>query len=114
MRNCMIRSAALLCLFTAALFSFACTVSANDADTPVDSFESCAAAGNKILRSYPARCVTASGQVFVEPTKGGVPKLEKKSFCKDTCGDGVCAEMVCMAEGCPCAEDRTTCPQDCK
>ncbi|MGB9719580.1 MAG: DUF333 domain-containing protein [Candidatus Anstonellales archaeon] len=35
-------------------------------------------------------------------------------FCKDMCGDGVCQEFVCMAVGCPCPEDPTSCPQDCK
>jgi hypothetical protein len=34
--------------------------------------------------------------------------------CKDLCGDGICQEMVCMAIGCPCAESRESCPQDCK
>jgi len=34
-------------------------------------------------------------------------------FCKDQCGNGVCEEMVCMAEGCPCAESTATCPGDC-
>lgn len=38
---------------------------------------------------------------------------EKKSFCKDMCGDGICAQMVCMAEGCPCAENKENCPEDC-
>lgn len=34
-------------------------------------------------------------------------------FCKDQCGNGVCEEMVCMAEGCPCAESTASCPADC-
>ncbi len=34
-------------------------------------------------------------------------------FCKDMCGDGVCQEIVCMAVGCPCAENAESCPQDC-
>lgn len=34
-------------------------------------------------------------------------------FCKDMCGDGVCQEIVCMAVGCPCAENKESCPQDC-
>lgn len=33
--------------------------------------------------------------------------------CKDQCGDGVCAEIVCEAIGCPCAETPSKCPQDC-
>lgn len=35
-------------------------------------------------------------------------------MCEDLCGDGTCQEIVCMAEGCPCAETPDTCPEDCK
>jgi hypothetical protein len=35
-------------------------------------------------------------------------------ICEDLCGDGTCQEMVCMAEGCPCAETPETCPEDCE
>ncbi len=34
-------------------------------------------------------------------------------FCKNQCGDGKCAEIVCTAEGCPCPESHETCPADC-
>ncbi|MCF7795149.1 hypothetical protein K9M50_02220 [Patescibacteria group bacterium] len=34
-------------------------------------------------------------------------------ICVDMCGDGICQEMVCMGEGCPCAETAETCPADC-
>jgi putative hemolysin len=40
-------------------------------------------------------------------------QVEVNDACKDSCGDGVCAEVVCMAIGCPCAETRASCPQDC-
>ena len=33
--------------------------------------------------------------------------------CKDLCGDGICQEVVCLAEGCPCAETSQNCPEDC-
>lgn len=33
--------------------------------------------------------------------------------CADLCGDGNCDEVVCQAEGCPCAETPESCPQDC-
>ena len=36
-----------------------------------------------------------------------------EKFCKDYCGDGECAEVVCMAVGCPCAETHDSCPEDC-
>jgi len=43
-------------------------------------------------------------------------KIEKKTdwqICKDLCGDGICQEVVCLAEGCPCAESPQSCPEDC-
>jgi hypothetical protein len=35
------------------------------------------------------------------------------SLCIDNCGNGVCEEIVCMGEGCPCPETAETCPEDC-
>ncbi len=35
------------------------------------------------------------------------------NICVDMCGDGVCQEMVCMGEGCPCPETAQSCPADC-
>ena len=37
---------------------------------------------------------------------------EKK--CENLCGDNQCQEIVCQAIGCPCAETKATCSQDCK
>jgi cbb3-type cytochrome oxidase subunit 3 len=34
-------------------------------------------------------------------------------ICVDMCGDGTCQEVVCMGEGCPCAETAQSCPADC-
>jgi hypothetical protein len=34
-------------------------------------------------------------------------------ICIDQCGDGVCQEIVCMGEGCPCPETTQSCPADC-
>ena len=34
-------------------------------------------------------------------------------MCVDQCGDGVCAEVVCLAQGCPCAESKSSCAADC-
>jgi putative hemolysin len=42
---------------------------------------------------------------------GRCKKGEK--FCKNLCGDGICQEIVCMAVGCPCSENKETCPIDC-
>jgi len=38
---------------------------------------------------------------------------DEKPICEDKCKDGTCQEIVCMAEGCPCAESAATCPEDC-
>lgn len=72
----------------------------------VKNFTECVEAGNKILKTYPAKCITKDGQVFLEITA--------RPMCKDLCGDGECQEIVCMGQGCPCAEDSGNCPKDCK
>ena len=41
------------------------------------------------------------------------PNAPEIPACEDTCGDGFCAENVCLALGCPCAETHNSCPQDC-
>ena len=87
----------------------------------ITDFESCVAAGNKVLRSYPPKCAAAGIGVFtknVSEVLGESPPavsepLQYKPICKDLCGDGECAEMVCQAEGCPCAETAQNCPADC-
>jgi signal peptidase I len=40
-----------------------------------------------------------------------ITKPEKT--CVNKCGDGICEEVVCVAIGCPCAETKESCPQDC-
>ncbi len=35
------------------------------------------------------------------------------SICVDMCGDGTCQKVVCLGEGCPCAETPQSCPVDC-
>lgn len=85
----------------------------------ITSFKECIEAGYPILKSYPGKCITDSGKVFIDNTAEPVeppPGIfgNKNKLCKDTCGDGTCAEMVCMAEDCPCAETKLNCPQDCK
>jgi len=39
---------------------------------------------------------------------------KEEGICKDQCGDGVCQEIVCLAIGCPCAETKESCSQDCQ
>jgi hypothetical protein len=76
------------------------------------SFKECVAAGGKILKSYPAQCVTPDGDRFIDDAQ--VLKGRAERACEDLCGDGRCEEIVCMAVGCPCAESPSTCPSDCK
>lgn len=73
----------------------------------VDSFEECVAQSGKVLKMYPPKCVTQDGKVFLETAR------QPSKTCKNMCGDGECQEIVCMAVGCPCAENRATCPKDC-
>lgn len=47
------------------------------------------------------------------PEQTKTPPSAATSFCKDLCGDDVCQEIVCQAEGCPCSESSSSCPQDC-
>jgi hypothetical protein len=37
----------------------------------------------------------------------------ENSICLNQCGNGICEEMVCMGEGCPCPETSQSCPTDC-
>ena len=41
------------------------------------------------------------------------PAPEPTPICRDGCGDGVCAEVVCLGTGCPCGESPESCPADC-
>lgn len=66
----------------------------------------------------PIQCHTNSGIINVSSSPVLPPKLsnmthQTKPICIDKCGDGVCQGIVCLGEGCPCAEDKTTCSLDC-
>jgi hypothetical protein len=45
-----------------------------------------------------------------EPNIG---RNEAGAICKSKCGDSVCDKVVCLAEGCPCAENSNNCSKDC-
>ena len=70
----------------------------------IDSFEECLKAGYSVLESLPRQCQTPDGRLFAEELK----------TCQDLCGDGICQEIVCQAIGCPCSEDKDSCPADCQ
>ena len=80
----------------------------------VSTYEECVAAGNIVLKTYPAKCVTKDRQSFWQDINKPVlsPSLSP-SLCENRCGDGACQEIVCMGEGCPCSESKENCPKDC-
>lgn len=48
---------------------------------------------------------------------GGIGDLFKKSgevVCVDQCGNRECQKIVCQADGCPCPETLSSCPEDCE
>lgn len=47
------------------------------------------------------------------PNKKTPPLGRGDGICQDLCGNGKCEEVVCMGEGCPCAETAVNCPADC-
>lgn len=107
-------SGLLVCLWVCSFFigcaSYATPLPTSEAPK---NFQECVEQGGKILKSFPAQCVTADGRTFAQEVARS-QKPRREGFCKNTCGNGSCEEMVCMALGCPCAETPQTCPQDCK
>lgn len=78
----------------------------------VSNFQECLQAGYPLLESYPRRCRTLQGEIFVEEIPVGEgPSPEE--ICIDLCGDGICQEIVCLGSGCPCPETAQNCSQDC-
>jgi hypothetical protein len=96
------------CLFCSCA---AAAPAASSRSTPeIATFQDCVKVTHRVLRTFPAQCVTADGKVFVD-TPAGRPIGR---LCVDQCGNGNCEEMVCMGETCPCAESVDSCPADCK
>jgi len=58
---------------------------------------------NKCLRMWEEACPDVNPSPTPTPTPA----------CQDKCGDNFCAEIVCLAIGCPCAESNQSCPGDC-
>jgi len=66
----------------------------------------------KIITIFVMVMFLMSGVVVAEKGPSMAPS-NVNSLCTDHCGDGICAEAVCLAEGCPCAETPESCPEDC-
>jgi hypothetical protein len=73
------------------------------------TFEECIVSGGELgMQDEHETCtVSEGGAVFVKS------KRVERSGCKESCGDGICQEIVCMALGCPCPETSKSCPKDC-
>ena len=98
-------------LFTIFLVLSACSL-VQPVLAEIYSFEGCVKAGNPVKKSLPQQCVTKDGKIFYENKN---PLLMNQGIiCNDLCGDGTCNEIVCMGQGCPCPENKDTCPKDCK
>ncbi|NMC64347.1 MAG: hypothetical protein GYA55_14375 [SAR324 cluster bacterium] len=74
-----------------------------------NSYEECVAENGQMLKTIPSKCVNSEGQVFVKHSE----ESSKGRLCEDLCGNGQCEEIVCMGQGCPCAENANSCPSDC-
>ncbi len=95
----------------------------DSADSEISSFDECVEAGYPVMESYPRQCAVPDGETFIEELDedndkqtdegqtGGKDQVDE--ICANLCGDGICQRIVCMAEGCPCAETEESCPDDC-
>jgi len=82
--------------------------------TSINSFDECVNAGYPVMESYPRQCRTPDGRNFVEVIPEPIePPAGDEAICVDNCGDGTCAEIVCLGTGCPCVETPSSCPADC-
>jgi hypothetical protein len=62
----------------------------------------------------PDYCTGIAGNIELKCIENECMQLSQRDIiCEDLCGDGICQEIVCMAEGCPCPESSESCPQDC-
>ncbi len=86
------------------------------------AYEMCVEAGGIILEMNPRQCRDSQGNVYAEKKKGkNREEVEEEvdrasagaALCEDSCGDGVCQEIVCQGSGCPCAETAISCEIDC-
>ena len=56
---------------------------------------------------------TATPSSTITPTPTITPMPTQYPICINSCGNGICEEIVCQGVGCPCVETLTSCPRDC-
>jgi hypothetical protein len=76
--------------------------------------------GNSILTAKADYSINDNNEVEINsfeliPDGSTVERNESNydNICINMCGDEVCQEVVCLGEGCPCAETAQNCPADC-
>jgi len=98
-------------IIVTAFFLFSCSgLAESNSSSKITSYQGCVEAGYPIMRSFPAQCMTPDGRVFVDDQR---EEANEQKICVDRCGDGVCHEIVCLGQGCPCPETPESCPADC-
>ncbi|MAG12292.1 hypothetical protein CL630_00565 [bacterium] len=85
----------------------------------ITDFDSCVAAGNPVMESYPRRCAS-DGRTFIEnidaPISGGVFKCESEQRNADGCIEiyqPVCGEVNVRCITTPCPSVQETFPNSC-
>lgn len=116
-RRLILSKSALFILLTAS----GCTAAAENATLQGDdlmTFDRCVELGGIVLKTLPPSCMLGGQQVFAKPNRvpssGMEVEIDQNDVCIDHCGDGICAEIVCLGEGCPCPETPRSCPEDCE
>lgn len=61
----------------------------------VGSFEECVLAGYPVMESYPERCATPDGRVFVQQTTSQVPDESQHAAVHDGCSLSGCSGEIC-------------------
>lgn len=105
----------LIILLPGILFVGWFVIGSSESEVEIDSFEDCVEAGFAVMESYPRQCSDGEN-TFVEDVEIIMPDVTEENpseICTDQCGDDICQEVVCLGEGCPCAETIESCPEDC-
>lgn len=64
---------------------------------PVTNFETCAAAGNPVMESYPRQCLSAEGQLFVEEVDQMPDPNQGLGLQANGCAVAGCSGQLCVS-----------------